>query len=234
MLFHISHVYILSFQSTLTLRLAGEWNYNPSQIGLVFLAQAVPGFASGPLTGHLSDKFGAKIVVLVCTMVTAVLCALLGLPNRSTGIAPLIVILVLEGFFCAGVQSPIMSEIAAVVELENKEDGDSDGFAKSYAVFNIALAGGMLVGPLLGGFVYSAIGYFWLNIILTCALAFCIPIIYFWIGAKGGLIQRPSAQPTAATNDVDGQTTDGAIEGLEKVTNDLRHQNRTMTGCYGP
>ncbi|KAJ2956909.1 hypothetical protein NQZ79_g7303 [Umbelopsis isabellina] len=217
----VSGTYVGALETTLTLRLAAEWDYNPSQIGLISLAQAVPGFAAGPLTGYMADKYGAKIVVLVCTSITTVLCAMLGVPNHSTGVAPLIVILVLEGFFCAGVQSPILSEIAAVVTLENKEDGDSDGFAKSYAVFNIAAAGGMLVGPLLGGFVYSALGYFWLNIILTCALALCLPIIYIWIGAKGGLIQRPLPEGAEEATDEDkvGQHAAAATgEGLEKVS----------------
>jgi MFS family permease len=196
----------------LTLRLAEEWNYNTSQIGLAFLAQVLPGFASGPLAGYLADKFGAKIVILTSTVISAVMLALLGVPNSSTGIAPLIVLLVLEGFFGSAVLSPVLSEIAAVVELENKEDGSADGFAKSYAVFNIAFAGGMLVGPLLGGFVYSAIGFFWLNIILACALVVCLPPIYFWIGTRGGgLIQRPAAKADA---DKEVKVTDAVDEDL--------------------
>ncbi|KAJ2956910.1 hypothetical protein NQZ79_g7305 [Umbelopsis isabellina] len=201
-----------SIEPTLTLRLAEEWNYNTSQIGLAFLAQVLPGFASGPLAGWLADRYGAKIVILGSTVVSAVMLALLGVPNRSTGIAPLIVLLVLEGFFGSAVLSPVLSEIAAVVEIENTEDGNTDGFAKSYAVFNIAFAGGMLVGPLLGGFVYSAIGFFWLNIILACALVVCIPPIYFLIGVKGrGLIQRPVAKAESIKEE---KTTNVLDEGL--------------------
>lgn len=172
----------------------------------------LPGFASGPLAGWLADRYGAKIVILGSTVVSAVMLALLGVPNRSTGIAPLIVLLVLEGFFGSAVLSPVLSEIAAVVEIENTEDGNTDGFAKSYAVFNIAFAGGMLVGPLLGGFVYSAIGFFWLNIILACALVVCIPPIYFLIGVKGrGLIQRPVAKAESIKEE---KTTNVLDEGL--------------------
>ncbi|KAI8575640.1 hypothetical protein K450DRAFT_260802 [Umbelopsis ramanniana AG] len=181
---------------TLTLRLSDEWKYNTSQIGVVFLAQVLPGFVSGPLAGHLSDKYGAKIVMLPSLTITAAMCMILGIPSQSTTIAPLIVILVLEGFFGSAVLSPILSEIAAVVALENKEDGESDGFAKSYAVFNIAFAGGMLVGPLMGGYIYSSIGFFWLNIILGFIMVVCIPIVWFWVGVKGKLIQRPSTEPT--------------------------------------
>lgn len=183
-----------SVQPTLTLRLSEEWQYNTSQIGVVFLAQVLPGFISGPLAGHLSDKYGAKIVMLPSLTVTAAMCMVLGIPSQASTIAPLIVILVLEGFFGSAVLSPILSEIAAVVALENKEDGESDGFAKSYAVFNIAFAGGMLVGPLMGGYIYSSIGFFWLNIILGLLLVVCIPVVWFWVGVKGKLIQRPAAK----------------------------------------
>ncbi|GAB5590830.1 hypothetical protein Unana1_05730 [Umbelopsis nana] len=184
-----SAITIGAIEPTLTLRLAEEWNYNTSQIGVVFLAQVLPGFVSGPLAGHFSDKYGAKIVMLPSLAVTSAMCLILGIPGKSTSIAPLIVILVLEGFFGSAVVSPILSEIAAVVALENKEDGESDGFAKSYAVFNIAFAGGMVVGPLLGGFLYSAIGFFWLNIVLGCVMLVCMPVVYFWVGVKGKLIQ---------------------------------------------
>jgi len=161
---------------------------------VVFLAQVLPGFISGPLAGHLSDKYGAKIVMLPSLTVTAAMCMVLGIPSQASTIAPLIVILVLEGFFGSAVLSPILSEIAAVVALENKEDGESDGFAKSYAVFNIAFAGGMLIGPLMGGYIYSSIGFFWLNIILGLLLVVCIPVVWFWVGVKGKLIKRPAAK----------------------------------------
>ncbi|KAG2177477.1 hypothetical protein INT44_007988 [Umbelopsis vinacea] len=194
-----SAIVLGAIEPTLTLRLSDEWKYNTSQIGVVFLAQVLPGFVSGPLAGHLSDKYGAKIVMLPSLTVTAAMCMVLGIPSQSTTIAPLIVILVLEGFFGSAVLSPILSEIAAVVALENKEDGESDGFAKSYAVFNIAFAGGMLVGPLMGGYVYSSIGFFWLNIILGFVMVICIPVVWFWVGVKGKLIQRQ----TAATVELD-------------------------------
>jgi MFS family permease len=188
--------------------LSEEWNYNTSQIGVVFLAQVLPGFISGPLAGHFSDKYGARIVILPSLVVTSAMCLILGIPNKLTTIGPLVVILVLEGFFGSAVLSPILSEIAAVVALENKEEGESDGFAKSYAVFNIAFAGGMLIGPLLGGFVYSAIGFFWLNIILGCVLLLCAPVVYFWVGAKGKLIQRKPASQVESNNEPCSETSD--------------------------
>ncbi|KAG2172966.1 hypothetical protein INT44_004707 [Umbelopsis vinacea] len=189
----VSAMVLSSIELTLTLRLSDEWKYNTSQIGVVYLAEVLPGFVAGPLAGHLSDKFGAKIVILPALMVASAMCMVLGLPNQSTTIAPMIVILLLEGFFGSAVMSPIMSEIAAVVDLENKEDGESDGFARSFALFNMAMSGGTLVGPLMAGYVYSALGYFWLNVILGCIMALCIPIVWFWVGVKGKLIQRPSA-----------------------------------------
>ncbi|KAH8552540.1 major facilitator superfamily domain-containing protein [Umbelopsis sp. PMI_123] len=198
-----SAIFFGAIEPTLTLRLSDEWNYNTSQIGVVFLAQVLPGFISGPLAGHLSDKFGCKIVILPSLVITAAMCMLLGVPNRASTIGPLIVILVLEGFFSSMVLSPVLPEIAAVVALENKEDGESDGFAKSYALFNIALAGGMLIGPIIGGYIYSSIGFFWLNIILGIILLSCIPIVWLWTGVKGKLIVRqpstkePAEEPVA-------------------------------------
>ncbi|RUS24577.1 major facilitator superfamily domain-containing protein, partial [Jimgerdemannia flammicorona] len=125
-----------ALEPTVTLRLATEWGLNTGSIGLVFIAHVVPGFICGPGAGWVSDKYGPRIVVLVSMILTALCTILLALPNKDTGLWPLIVGLVLIGGVGAAFLSPVLAEIAAVVNMQGGREGD--GFARSYAIFNMA------------------------------------------------------------------------------------------------
>ncbi|KAG0183812.1 hypothetical protein DFQ28_000859 [Apophysomyces sp. BC1034] len=131
------------FEPTLTVRLSTEFGYNSSQIGLVFLAQVIPTFVAAPLAGYFSDKYGPKVVSFSSLLLCIVTVALMGVPNASTpgGIAPLIVIFALQGFSAFALITPVLPELAYVVQAQNPEGGD-DGQGRSYAFFNMAFASG--------------------------------------------------------------------------------------------
>ncbi|KAI8973270.1 major facilitator superfamily domain-containing protein [Mycotypha africana] len=139
------------FEPTLPVRLSSEWGYNSSQIGAVLLAQAIPTFVASPLAGYITDRYGAKVVAFSTVLICAVSTMLIGIPNQNTtgGIAPLIVLLVIQGFSAFACITPVLPEIAIVVQSLNGDDGD-DGQGMSYALFNIAFGLGALVGPLFG------------------------------------------------------------------------------------
>ncbi|KAI8368726.1 major facilitator superfamily domain-containing protein [Blakeslea trispora] len=169
------------FEPTLTIRLSNEWGYNASQIGLVFLAQVAPTFLATPMAGWLADKVGAKLVCAVSLTVCAISVYLMALPNRSTGIGPLIFLFALQGFSSFASLTPVLSEMAHVVNKLNRQKGDA-GQAMSYALFNMAYASGCLIGPLLGGYVYSQLGFFYLCMILGSLLMLCVPFILLFTG----------------------------------------------------
>ncbi|KAG0168855.1 hypothetical protein DFQ30_004220, partial [Apophysomyces sp. BC1015] len=180
------------FEPTLTVRLSTEFGYNSSQIGLVFLAQVIPTFVAAPLAGYFSDKYGPKVVSFSSLLLCIVTVALMGVPNASTpgGIAPLIVIFALQGFSAFALITPVLPELAYVVQAQNPEGGD-DGQGRSYAFFNMAFAS----GPIIGGYMYAGIGFFWMCITMAAFLLILVPPIYLYMGEPGKFIvrQRPAA-----------------------------------------
>lgn len=190
------------FEPTLTVRLSTEWGYNASQIGLVFLAQVIPTFIATPLAGIISDRYGPKLICFPTLVVCSITMFLIGIPSNSTpgGIVPLIVIFAIQGFTAFAFITPVLPELAYVVDHLNPDDGDS-GQGMSYALFNIAFGLGGLVGPLLGGFLYGRIGFFNMCVVMGAFLAACCPYVFFFTGEPGKFIVRPQDKihkPTAA------------------------------------
>ncbi|KAG0188712.1 hypothetical protein DFQ28_004497, partial [Apophysomyces sp. BC1034] len=182
------------FEPTLTVRLSTEFGYNSSQIGLVFLAQVIPTFVATPLAGYFSDKYGPKVVSLSSLLLCIVTVALMGVPNASTpgGIAPLIVIFALQGLSAFAFVTPVLPELAYVVQAQNPEGGD-DGQGRSYAFFNMAFAS----GPIIGGYMYAGIGFFWMCITMAVFLLICALPIYFYMGEPGKFIVRQQPETAA-------------------------------------
>lgn len=180
------------FEPTLPIRLSTEWGYDASQIGLVFLAWLIPAIVASPIAGYISDKYGPKVVCCASLFVSAISMFLIGIPSRNTagGIIPLIVLFAFLGLSASSFVSPSLSQIAYIVKSLNSEGGDS-GQGMSYALFNISFALGALVGPLMGGFLYSSVGFFKMCIIGGCFIMGCIPYIYVFIGEIGKFISRP-------------------------------------------
>ena len=48
----------------------------------------------------------------------------------------------------------------------------------------------MCVGPILGGYLYAWIGFFWLCTLLSGLFLCFIPLAYFFIGDSRALIER--------------------------------------------
>jgi MFS family permease len=191
------------FEPTLTVRLSTEWGYNSSQIGLVFLAQVIPTFIATPLAGVITDKYGPKVVAFSTLVICAITMFLIGIPSSSTpgGIIPLIVIFAIQGFTAFAFITPVLPELAYVVDSLNPDNGDS-GQGMSYALFNIAFALGGLVGPLLGGFLYGKIGFFNMCIVMGAFLAACAPYVFFFTGERGKFIVRPQDKEPAREIDM--------------------------------
>ncbi|PHZ08112.1 uncharacterized protein RHIMIDRAFT_248090 [Rhizopus microsporus ATCC 52813] len=96
--------------------------------------------------------------------------------------------------FCASAfVAPTFSEIAYVVESQNAE-GEDDGTSRSYALINIAFAFGFIVGSLLGGYLYTAIGVMWLYILLGVIFLIFTPYVFMFTGERGKFIVRSNQE----------------------------------------
>ncbi|KAI8330058.1 major facilitator superfamily domain-containing protein [Chlamydoabsidia padenii] len=180
-----------AFEPTLSMRFAAEWNFDAADCGLILIAFMVPSVISSGFCGWLCDKYGGKIVAIVSLVLTIPSGIMMGVPNhQNTSFWVFIPILALCGITMAGCQAPVFPEIARVVALENKSEG-KDGLAKSYALFNAAYGTGMCVGPIVAGFLYTTVGFFWLCCLLSTCFVFCIPLVYLYIGGSRQWIVRP-------------------------------------------
>ncbi|CDS04001.1 hypothetical protein LRAMOSA06956 [Lichtheimia ramosa] len=193
-----------AFESTLTMQLASEWKFDEAAIGLILIAYMLPAIASGAVSGWLCDRYGTKIVALVSLILVTPACVAIGIPNRNTPFWPLVLLLAIGGMTMAGCQSPIFPEIASVVARENERHKGKkrDGLATSYALFNAAYGAGMSFGPILAGFLYGTVGFFWLCFTLGMMFVVCIPFSYAFTGqdrrhsTKTDVIEKP---PTTAS-----------------------------------
>ena len=181
-----------AFDSVLPLRVHALWGWNSLGAGLLFLAFVLPSFVA-PLIGHWSDRFGprwftASGFLLACP--TLVL--LRFVDHNSIGQKVLLcALLAFLGLSLSLALTPLMAEIAYVVEAKEKDHpgayGTKGAYAQAYGLFNTAYAGGTLIGPIWGGFVSLKAGWntmAW-SLGVLCALSAIPAVIY-----TGGLITR--------------------------------------------
>ncbi|KAI9485302.1 MAG: major facilitator superfamily domain-containing protein [Benjaminiella poitrasii] len=188
-----------AFEPTLSMRLAEEWEFNAAGCSLIVLAYMVPSIIASAVCGWLCDQYGTKIVALISLLMATPFCLLIGYPSQERGTFwPLVPILIMGGITIAGCQAPVFPEIANVVDKENGNSTSSDGLARSYSLFNAAYGVGMCVGPLMGGYLYASIGFFWLCTILSSFFFCFLPLAYFYIGQDRHLITR-KCNPTDDT-----------------------------------
>ncbi|KAI9277172.1 major facilitator superfamily domain-containing protein [Phascolomyces articulosus] len=179
------------FEPTLPIHLANEWDYNPSQIGLVFLAQTLLTCLVTPIGGIAYDRYGGKWIGFSSMVLCSICIALMGIPNRTTagGTIPLIFTLVLEGCFSVIFIVPSMPEITfSITQLARDNNKTNDyGHATAYGIYNCCFGIGALCGPLLGGFAFKNLGFFWLCIIVAYIVFLSAPIVLIYTGDKKGV-----------------------------------------------
>ena len=184
-----------SFDSVLALHAARTFHWNSTGAGLLFLPIVLPTFLA-PLIGYLTDRFGARYPTAVGFLLTAppYICLRYVTENTIRDKVLLCALLALIGLFVTFTFPGIMAEISKVVEAKEEKMrqhgqkgwGKGGAYAQAYALFNMAYAGGCLVGPLLAGFVVEEHGWgtmAWVLGLLSAATA--VPTLLWmegWIG----------------------------------------------------
>ncbi|KAG0329522.1 hypothetical protein BG004_002311 [Podila humilis] len=166
-----------SLEPTLPYYLKDRFNMTEGQIGLVFIAFTLPTIVS-PLAGWLSDRYGAKI--LCCCAVICAGCFMLVLSIENKPLWAIILTLIGIGLSTSTFIAPILGEISAVV----RRTGDKAAYARAFAIFNMAFSFGMLIGPIMAGYIYNRLGFKWNCITTACILFAFVPLLYFWMGDR--------------------------------------------------
>ncbi|KAG0249394.1 hypothetical protein BG011_009345 [Mortierella polycephala] len=164
-------------EPTVPLHLAATFDLTSGKIGLVFMAFSLPTLTA-PISGALSDRFGAKIVCLVSLVACGASVVVLGLLESSL---PMIILLfAIIGTTGTAILTPVLGELSAVV----RATGTGDGFARAYAIFNMAFSIGVLVGPIVCGLVYEHLGFQRLCFVMSAPLFLGMPVAALWFGGQ--------------------------------------------------
>lgn len=172
-----------SIDSTVPLHLEKIFHFNSLQVGLVFLALAVPSVFE-PIIGKVSDRFGSKYIISIGFLLLAPCMILLRLPTHKSKdqIVLFVALLALVGFFIMSVASPILGEMTmSVLEVEARHPGifgKNKGFGQAYGLFNVGFSIGSVVGPFQAGATIDSVGWNMMTIslgivcIITSIIAF--------------------------------------------------------------
>ncbi|PVH85381.1 MFS general substrate transporter [Cadophora sp. DSE1049] len=176
-------VIIASFDAVLPIFLGEVLGWTSFKVALCFLAIAVPNTLLGPVAGILSDTCGPMWPAFLGCILTAIPMILLQLihDNTKEQIWLLYALLVAIGTAASLIISPLAADLFFVMDTL-VSNGDTAAYAQSYGLFTSAMAGGTLVGPVLGGYLKETFGWTTMTWGLGIFVASGAIPVYFYTG----------------------------------------------------
>ncbi|KAF8946029.1 hypothetical protein BGZ47_001467 [Haplosporangium gracile] len=141
----------------------------PTQTGLIFLAAIFPTLFSSVI-GYYADKIGHFYISLLGMAIFAVATFSLSVPKTFLSF---ILPLALFGLGSSTILTPLLPAMADVV---NKKGWN--GYAKTYALYNMTYSLSMAVGPILAGFIFEDFGFWWTMVMFGIMIVVATPIIF--------------------------------------------------------
>ncbi|CAD0081826.1 unnamed protein product [Aureobasidium vineae] len=186
----VSACLLTSFDSILPLYVNEIWGWDSIGAGLIFLAVTIPSF-TGPLVGGFVDKHGVRWPSTIGFIVCSPCFILMRLVNHDS-IRQKVLLCALLALIGLGVTlslTPLMAEVSYAVDAQGAKRpagffGKNGAFAQAYGLFNMAYAGGTLVGPLLAGLVRQRAGWGTATLVLGCVSFVCVVPTVVWCGGS--------------------------------------------------
>ncbi|KAK5815563.1 major facilitator superfamily domain-containing protein [Linnemannia elongata] len=141
----------------------------PTQTGLIFLAAIFPTLFSSAI-GYYADKVGHFYISLLGMAIFAVATFSLSMPKTFLSF---ILPLALFGLGSSTILTPLLPAMADVV---NKKGWN--GYAKTYALYNMTYSLSMAVGPILAGFIFEDFGFWWTMVMFGIMIVVATPVIF--------------------------------------------------------
>jgi len=184
---------LTAWDAIIPLRVSHLFGWHSLGAGLIFLPLVLPSFLA-PFIGAYADRHGPRLPTFLGFLLATPFLVLLLLVSHP-GIRQIVLmcaLLGLLGFALTMVMTPLMAEITYEVAAQEKAQpgkfGPKGAYAQAYGLFNTAFAGGMLVGPLWGGFVTGTAGWGTMCWSLgVWSVVSAVPAVLFtggWIGER--------------------------------------------------
>ncbi|KAJ5795004.1 hypothetical protein N7457_001603 [Penicillium paradoxum] len=173
-------LFIASFESTVAMHVRDTFGWGVFPVGLLFASIQGPGMVLAPLVGYLKDRVGSRVPTMIGFISVAPFFGLLGIagderfPWATGGTRGKIVYGVcttmIGCFMCLLSGVGTMEATETVDELEDLYPGifgPYGGYSRAMAITNMSWMSGLLVGPVLAGFMVERFGYFELQCVLV-------------------------------------------------------------------
>ncbi|OQE22685.1 hypothetical protein PENFLA_c012G06662 [Penicillium flavigenum] len=172
-------LFIASFESTIAMHVRSAFGWGVFPVGLLFASIQGPGMILAPLVGLLKDRVGSRVPTTIGFILVAPFLWVLGVagderfPWATLGSRGKIIYGVcttmIGCFMCLLMGVGTMEATATVDKLEDLHPGifgHYGGYSRAVAVTNMSWMSGLLVGPILAGFMVERFGYFELQCVL--------------------------------------------------------------------
>ncbi|KAJ5291057.1 hypothetical protein N7478_000308, partial [Penicillium angulare] len=160
-----------SLETTLPLFTMQTFNWGSTGAGLIFLAVSIPTFG-GVFIGDAIHRIGVRILGSTAFATGCISWILMRFvtTNSIEHIVLLIILLLFLGLAIATIEIAAMTEVAGIIDdYEAAHPGAFGGkspVAQGYAMFNMAFAGGQLIGPLIAAALRVNAGWGTMTLVL--------------------------------------------------------------------
>ncbi|CDM29354.1 hypothetical protein DTO013E5_5294 [Penicillium roqueforti] len=173
-------LFIACFESTIAMHVRYAFGWGVFPVGLLFASIQGPGMVLAPLVGYLKDRVGSRVPTTIGFLSVAPFLWFLGVagderfPWATLGTRGKIIYAVcttmIGCFMCLLMGVGTMEATATVDELEDLHPGvfgPYGGYSRAISITNMSWMSGLLVGPILAGFMVERFGYFELQCVLV-------------------------------------------------------------------
>lgn len=183
-------IVLTGFDAVLPIFVTTTFHWDSLGAGLIFLPIAIPSFLE-PIAGWLADRYGSRWLAtggFVCSIPLLVLLRFVTHDSPSQ-IVVLCVLLVGLGVFVNGIMTTVLAELTfALRDIERDRPGlfgKKGAYAQTYSLFNVAFAGGCLLGPIIAGLIRDASDWPTMGWSLSIIAAFASITTALWLGPPG-------------------------------------------------
>ncbi|KAK2801015.1 hypothetical protein FQN51_005579 [Onygenales sp. PD_10] len=185
----VQSIILTAFETTLPIFAMRKFNWAPNSTGLLFFVLSIPSLF-GIFVGKAADRWGTRIFgTLAFTIAGPPLILLRLIQHNNSGQHILLgALMLIIGLAVSTIQLVTMTEISHAVDDMEENDpvlfSGPSAMGQGYALYNMAFAAGQLLGPLIGGFVITTIGWAGMNLTLgLVCFASAIPMAVFCGGS---------------------------------------------------